>query len=112
MLDVLSRDFIRTATAKGLSRMTILFKHAFRGGISPVVAYLGPALASIIAGSFVVESIFGLPGLGQHFVKAVTNRDYPLIEGTVTLLATLVLTMNFIVDMVQVWLDPRSTLKS
>ncbi len=112
MLDVLSRDFIRTATAKGVSRMAVLFKHAFRGGISPVVAYLGPALASIIAGSFVVESIFGLPGLGQHFVKAVTNRDYPLIEGTVTLLATLVLIMNFIVDMVQVWLDPRSTLKS
>ena len=112
MLDVLAQDFVRTAAAKGVSRLSVLFKHAFRGGISPVVAYLGPALASIIAGSFVVETIFGLPGLGQHFVKAVTNRDYPLIQGTVTVLATLVLTMNFIVDMVQVWLDPRAKLKA
>jgi oligopeptide transport system permease protein len=112
MLDVLSQDFIRTATAKGVSRLSVLFKHAFRGGISPVVAYLGPALAAIIAGSFVVESIFGLPGLGQHFVKAVTNRDHLLIQGTVCLFATLLLAMNFIVDVVQVWLDPRAKLKS
>lgn len=110
MLDILNQDFIRTAAAKGVSRIKILFKHAFRGGISPVVAYLGPALASIIAGSFVVESIFGLPGLGQHFIRAITNRDYMLIQGTVTVFAVLVLTMNFLVDVVQVWLDPRAKL--
>lgn len=108
MLDVLSQDFIRTAKAKGVPPLAILFKHAFRGGISPVVAFLGPALAGLISGSFVVESVFGLPGLGQHFIKAVTNRDYWLINGTVTVLATLILTMNFLVDILQAWLDPRT----
>ena len=108
MLDVLNQDFIRTARAKGVPPLTILFKHAFRGGVSPVVAFLGPALAGLISGSFVVESVFGLPGLGQHFIKAVTNRDYWLINGTVTVLATLILTMNFLVDILQAWLDPRT----
>lgn len=111
MLDVLSQDFIRTGAAKGVSRVAILFRHAFRGGISPVVAYLGPALASIIAGSFVVESIFGLPGLGQHFVKAITNRDYLLVQATVAVFSTLLLLMNFLVDLAQVWLDPRTRLR-
>ncbi len=112
MLDVLSQDYIRTATAKGVSRLAVLFKHAFRGGISPVVAYIGPALAQIIAGSFVVESVFGLPGLGQHFIKGVTNRDPYLIQGTVMVLASLMLFMNFLVDIAQAWLDPRAKLKS
>ncbi|MCL4113248.1 UNVERIFIED_CONTAM: hypothetical protein GTU68_054487 [Idotea baltica] len=112
MLDVLSQDYIRTARAKGVSRIKILFKHAFRGGISPVVSYLGPALAGLIGGSFVVEQIFGLPGLGQHFIKAAGNRDYWLINGTVLVFATLTLSMNFLVDVVQVWLDPRRKLKS
>ncbi len=112
MLDVLSQDYIRTARSKGVSPMKVLFKHAFRGGISPVVAYLGPALAGLIGGSFVVEQIFGLPGLGQHFVKAATNRDYWLINGTVTVIAVLILAMNFVVDIIQVWLDPRRKLNS
>ena len=108
MLDVLHQDFIRTAKAKGVAPMKVLFKHAFRGGITPVVAYLGPALAGLIGGSFVVETVFGLPGLGQHFIKAATNRDYWLINGTVTVFAVLILVMNFFVDVAQAWLDPRT----
>ena len=107
MLDVLHQDFIRTARSKGVSFLKVLFKHAFRGGITPVVAYMGPALAGLIGGSFVVETVFGLPGLGQHFIKAATNRDYWLINGTVIVFASLILAMNFLVDVVQVWLDPR-----
>ena len=112
MLEQLSQDYIRTARAKGVSANGTLFKHAFRGGINPVIAYLGPALAGLIGGSFVVESIFGLPGLGQHFIRAATNRDYTLILGTVAVFATLILIMNFIVDVIQVWLDPRRTLQA
>ena len=108
MLDVLSQDFIRTARAKGVAPGKILFKHAFRGGITPVVAYLGPALAGLIGGSFVVETVFGIPGLGQHFIKAASNRDYTLINGTVTVFAILILVMNFLVDVIQAWLDPRT----
>ncbi|HRQ87490.1 MAG TPA: ABC transporter permease [Bacteroidia bacterium] len=108
MLDVLSQDFIRTAKAKGVPPLAVLFKHAFRGGITPVVAFLGPALAGLIGGSFVVESVFGLPGLGQHFIKAATNRDYWLINGTVTVFAVLILVTNFLVDVLQAWLDPRT----
>ncbi|MDF1659414.1 MAG: ABC transporter permease [Verrucomicrobiales bacterium] len=111
MLDVLSQDFIRTAHAKGVAPLKVLFKHAFRGGITPVVAYLGPALAGLIGGSFVVETVFGLPGLGQHFIKAATNRDYWLINGTVTVFAVLILLMNFLVDVIQAWLDPRTKTK-
>jgi oligopeptide transport system permease protein len=111
MLDVLSQDFIRTAHAKGVAPVKVLFKHAFRGGITPVVAYLGPALAGLIGGSFVVETVFGLPGLGQHFIKAATNRDYWLINGTVTVFAVLILVMNFLVDVIQAWLDPRTKSK-
>jgi len=111
MLDVLGRDFIRTARSKGVSRLKVLFKHAFRGGITPVVAYLGPALAGLIGGSFVVETVFGLPGLGQHFVKAAVNRDYWLINGTVTVFAVLILSTNFLVDIIQAWLDPRTRAK-
>jgi len=108
MLDVLSQDYIRTARSKGVSPFKVLFKHAFRGGITPVVAYLGPALAGLLGGSFVVETVFGLPGLGQHFIKAATNRDYWLINGTVTVFAVLILVMNFLVDVIQAWLDPRT----
>ncbi len=107
MLEVLNQDFIRTARAKGVSPSATLFRHALRGGISPVISYLGPALASLIGGSFVVETIFGLPGLGQHFVKAATNRDYWLINGTVIVYSAMILLFNFLVDLIQVWLDPR-----
>jgi len=112
MLDQLSQDYIRTARAKGVSPSNTLFKHAFRGGISPVIAYLGPAFAGLIGGSFVVETIFGLPGLGQHFIKAATNRDYALINGTVAVFAVLIIAMNFLVDIAQAWLDPRRKYQS
>lgn len=107
MLDQLGQDFVRTARAKGVSENKILFKHALRGGITPVIAYLGPALAGLFGGTFVVETIFGLPGLGQHLIKGANNRDYPLILGTVIIFATLILLMNFLADALQVWLDPR-----
>ena len=112
MLEQLSQDYVRTARAKGVSANATLFKHAFRGGISPVVAYLGPALAGLIGGSFVVENIFGLPGLGQHFIKAANNRDYFLLTGTVIVFASLILLLNFLVDLVQIWLDPRRKIDS
>tara|TARA_R110000850_G_scaffold261695_5_gene389818 strand:+ start:1352 stop:2278 length:927 start_codon:yes stop_codon:yes gene_type:complete len=112
MLDVLNQDYIRTAHAKGVVPIVVLFKHAFRGGITPVVAYLGPALAGLIGGSFVVETVFGLPGLGQHFIKAATNRDFWLINGTVMVFAVLILVMNFLVDVLQAWLDPRTKSKT
>jgi oligopeptide transport system permease protein len=111
MLEILSQDFIRTARAKGASTAQILFKHAFRGGIAPVVSFLGPAAAGIITGSFVVETIFGIPGLGRFFITSAFNRDYTLVLGTVLFYATLIVLFNLAVDIVQVWLNPRLKLE-
>lgn len=107
MLDVLNQDFIRTARAKGATEMRIVFKHALRGGLLPVVSFLGPAVAGILTGSFVIETIFQIPGLGREFVNSAFNRDYTLVLGTVILYATLVIVLNLVVDIVQVWLNPR-----
>lgn len=107
MLEVLSQDFIRTARAKGASEARVLFRHALRGGLLPVVAFLGPAAAGLITGSFVVETIFGVPGLGQFFVKSALNRDYTMVLGTVLLYATLIVALNLVVDVLQAWLNPR-----
>jgi oligopeptide transport system permease protein len=107
MLEILNQDFIRTARAKGASMPRILFKHALRGGIAPVVSFLGPATAGIITGSFVIETIFQVPGLGRFFITAVTNRDYTLVCGTVVFYAALIVFFNLVVDIVQVWLNPR-----
>lgn len=107
MLDTLSQDFIRTAKAKGLPEWRILVVHGLRGGLLPVVNYLGPAFAALISGSFVVEAIFNLPGLGTHFINAARNRDYSLIQGTVCVLAVLILTLNFVADILQIVLNPR-----
>jgi len=107
MLEILSQDFIRTAKAKGASTSRILFKHALRGGVVPVVSFLGPAAAGIITGSFVVETIFNIPGLGRFFVMSAFNRDYTLVLGTVLFYALLILLFNLIVDVVQVWLNPK-----
>ncbi len=107
MLEVLHQDFIRTARAKGASEARIVFKHALRGGLSPVVAYLGPAAAGILTGSFVVETVFQIPGLGREFVTAATNRDYMMVLGTVTLYAFFIIAFNLIVDVIQVWLNPK-----
>lgn len=111
MLDVLSQDYIRTARAKGLNEFKVVFKHALRNAILPVVTYVGPLLAMLMTGSFIVEKIFTIPGLGAEFVGAITSRDYPMIMGTTIFLATLVIVMNFIVDVVYAIIDPRIKLK-
>jgi len=108
MIEILSQDFIRTARAKGLPERTILLRHALRGGLVPAVAFIGPAYAGIISGSFVVETIFQLPGMGQHFVNAPGDRDYMLIQGIVLLFGLLIVTANIGADLLQRWLDPRS----
>lgn len=108
MLEILGQDFIRTAWAKGSSTFSVIFKHALRGGLIPVVSFLGPALAGLISGSFVVETIFVIPGLGQEFVNSALNRDYFLVLGTVLFYAALIIVMNILVDIAVVWLNPRS----
>ena len=107
MLEILSNDFIRTARAKGLTERRILWRHALRGGIAPVVAYLGPMTAYLVSGSFVVETIFQIPGLGRFFIEAAFNRDYTLILGLVVFYATIIVLLNLVSDLAQVWLDPR-----
>jgi oligopeptide transport system permease protein len=111
MLEVLSQDFIRTARAKGLSESRVVLRHGLWGGLQPVVAFLGPAAAGLLTGSFVVENIFAIPGLGTYFVEAATNRDYTLIMGTVLFYASLLLLFNLIVDVALAWLDPRLRLE-
>jgi oligopeptide transport system permease protein len=107
MLEVLNQDFIRTARAKGASGIRILFKHALKGGLLPVVSFLGPAAAGLITGSFIIETIFDIPGLGRFFITSVFNRDYTLVLGTVLFYATLVILFNLAVDVVQVLLNPK-----
>jgi len=107
LLEVLGQDYIRTARAKGASAARILWQHALRGGLLPVVSFLGPAIAGILTGSFVIETIFQIPGLGREFVQSAFNRDYTLVLGTVILYATLIVTLNLAVDIAQVWLNPR-----
>ena len=107
MLEVMGQDYIRTARAKGLSETAVVLKHGVRGGLLPVVAYLGPATAALLTGSFVIEKIFQIPGLGREFVEAAFNRDYTMIMGTVLVYATLVLVLNLVADVVHAWLDPR-----
>ena len=107
MLEVLSQDYIRTAKAKGLSTTSIIFRHALRGGLAPVVAFLGPAIAGLLSGSFVVETIFQIPGLGRFYVQAAFNRDYTMILGTTILLSCLIVTLNMLSDLLGVLLDPK-----
>lgn len=107
MLEVLGQDYIRTARAKGLGEFAVVLKHGLRGGVLPVVSYLGPATAGLLTGSFAVEKIFAVPGLGREFIEAAFNRDYTMIMGTVLVYATLVLLLNLVADVVQALLDPR-----
>ena len=107
MLDSISQDYIRTARAKGLKTKVILFKHALRNSLIPVITYLGPLTAGIITGALVVEQIYHIPGLGNYFVTSILNRDYPIIMGTTLLLAALIIFMNFIVDIAYKLVDPR-----
>ena len=108
MLETLQLDYIRTARAKGANSWRILTKHAAKGGLLPVVTFLGPAFAGLITGSFVIESIFFIPGLGKFFVTAAFNRDYTMVLGTVLFYATLIIFLNLLVDVLQAWLDPKA----
>ncbi|HCA34824.1 MAG TPA: ABC transporter permease [Lachnospiraceae bacterium] len=107
MLDVLGQDYIRTAKAKGVSKTKIIFGHALKNALIPVITYVGPLIASILTGSLVVEKIFTIGGLGSKFVDSITNRDYPMIMGTTIFLAFIMVLMNLISDLVYKLVDPR-----
>jgi oligopeptide transport system permease protein len=107
VLEVLASDYIRTARAKGLTETTILLKHTLKNSIFPVISVLGPLTAGLVTGSFVIEFIFSIPGMGSFFITAVTNRDYPLIMGVTLVYAVLIVVANIFVDMIYMWLDPR-----
>ncbi|MGB0993551.1 MAG: ABC transporter permease [Akkermansiaceae bacterium] len=107
MLEVINQDYIRTARAKGVDEKNIILKHALRGGIIPAIAYVGPAFAMLVSGSFIVETIFQVPGLGQHFVNAVTARDYTMLQGVVLFFGILIVVANLMADIVLVMLNPR-----
>ena len=111
MLDVLGQDYIRTAKAKGVSGKNIIFKHALKNSLIPVITYFGPMLAYIVTGSLVVEQIFAVPGIGRAFVNSITGRDYPLIMGTTIVLATLIVVMNLLSDILYKIVDPRINLE-
>ena len=111
VLEVLRSDYIRTAYAKGLSYPVVLFKHALKGALLPVISYLGPAFAGIITGSVVIEKIFLVPGLGTFFVQSALNRDYTLIMGTVVMYSIILILMNFVVDILYAVIDPRISYK-
>ena len=111
VLEVLRSDYIRTAYAKGLSYPVVLFKHALKGAMLPVISYLGPAFAVIITGSVVIERIFLVPGLGTFFVQSALNRDYTLIMGTVVMYSIILILMNFVVDILYAVIDPRISYK-
>ena len=107
MLDVLGQDYIRTARSKGVSRNKIIFGHALKNSLIPVITYFGPMLAFIVTGSMVVEQIFAVPGIGRQFVSSITNRDYTMIMGTTIFLASLIVIMNLVSDLLYKAVDPR-----
>lgn len=107
MLDVINQEYIRTARAKGVPASIIVFKHALRNSLIPVLSYLGPLVAYTLTGGFVVESVFNIPGLGRYFIQSILNRDYPIIMGTTIFLAGLLVAMNLIVDILYKFVDPR-----
>jgi oligopeptide transport system permease protein len=107
LADIMTSDYIRTARAKGLSHRDALFKHALKVAFLPVLSFLGPAAASVMTGSFVVETIFNIPGIGQEFVYAVQNKDQMVILGVVLVFATMLITFNLLVDLAYAWVDPR-----
>ena len=107
LLEVMSQDYIRTARAKGLPEWKVVLKHGLKGGVQPVVTFLGPAFAGLLSGSFVVETIFAIPGLGRFYVQAAFNRDYTMILGTTCMLATLIVVFNLLSDFLAAWMNPR-----
>jgi len=112
LLEILHQDFIRTAKAKGLPSRVIIWRHSLKGGLLPVISYLGPATAGMLTGSIVIEKIFALPGLGKLLIDSATNRDYTLSLGCVIVFAVLIIVLNLIVDLVYGFLDPRVSLNS
>jgi oligopeptide transport system permease protein len=111
IVEVLRSDYIRTARAKGLAERVVIVRHVLKGGLLPVVTYLGPAFSGIITGSIVVESVFAIPGVGRIFVQSALNRDYTLIMGEVIIYSLILVAMNFVVDIVYGFLDPRISYK-
>lgn len=111
VLDVIRQDYIRTAKAKGLSRNVVIYKHALKNALIPVVTYLGPLAAGILTGSFVVETIFGIPGLGREFVQNIANRDYMTIMGVTVFDSAILVALNFLVDLIYPLVDPRIKLE-
>lgn len=111
MLDALNQDYIRTARAKGVNKFKMLFKHALRNAIIPIITYAGPLMAFTLSGSFVVEKIFNIPGLGREFINCITGRDYPMVMSTTIFLATFLVLMNVIVDILYKIVDPRIKLR-
>ena len=107
MLDVLGQDYIRTARAKGVSGTKVIFKHALKNAVTPVITYVGPMIAFILTGSLVVEKIFAVPGLGEYFYSSIINRDYPMVMGTTIFLATIMVIMTLISDICYKIFDPR-----
>jgi peptide/nickel transport system permease protein len=107
MVEVLTQDYVRTARAKGLPPLFVIARHTIRNAILPVVTVLGPLTVGVLTGSFVVESIFSIPGIGKYFVESITNRDYPLIMGITLFYSSLLIIVNFLVDLAYGWIDPR-----
>lgn len=111
LLEVVRQDYIRVAKAKGLSKSKVIIKHALRNSLIPLVTYLGPLVASVLTGSFIVESLFGIPGLGREFVQSISNRDYSTTLGVTVFFCTFLIVANFIVDLLYVVIDPRIKLE-
>ena len=111
MLDSINQEYIKTARAKGLKTNKIIFKHALRDAVIPVITYLGPQVAFTLCGGFVVEKVFTIPGLGRYFVQSIQNRDYPVIMGTTIFLAAFIIVMNLVVDILYQLVDPRISLR-
>lgn len=112
LIDVLGQDYMRTAKAKGLSKRVITYKHALKNSLIPVITYLGPLIAGVLTGSFVVESIFGIPGLGREFVLSIDNRDYTTIIGVTVFFSAILILCNLVVDILYVIVDPRIKLEN
>lgn len=107
LVDVMKQDYIRTATAKGLSQKVVIYKHALKNSLIPIITYLGPLVAGVLTGSFVVESIFNIPGLGREFVNSISNRDYTTILGVTVFFSAVLILCNFVVDIIYMLVDPR-----
>lgn len=112
MLEALTKDYIKTARAKGLTERVVIYRHAFRNAVLPVVTYLGPLIAGVFTGSFVIERVFAIPGLGEYFVTSIANRDYTVILGVTVFYSSFLMIMNLLVDILYCFIDPRIKLRN